>query len=373
MFYKPHFLYRPKLIFFYILVQLKFLHPLLPKSLRDELPISWNNKMFWVAFKSGGKRVYLEHNSRLREVISYKPKVVVEPEYRLTEDEICSFHKHGYIAPFNVISPDEIESVREHLVNLLANTKSETTSVTNNEKNKVGGLGIAKLNATDRHIQDSVFIDLFKSPAITERCAQLLGPDLLLWRSHFFQILPFTRGTSWHQESTWMSDLKESILQPPDVKELFQLTCWIALQDTPKEKSCLKIVSGSRKEIYPFKYKNQSGSKDIMDNNYEVEVDYQINQKNVNLVEVKAGQCIIFCERAIHGSTDNLTEDERWSVVGRIIRPDTRVYTKKMLDEGCKSEIYPNSNIDNLDYWRAILLRGEDHYGYNRVLQETLI
>ena len=62
MLYQPHFLYRLKLIFIYLIVKLKFLHPLLPKGFRNELPIGWNNHMFWVAFKSGGKKIYLEYD-----------------------------------------------------------------------------------------------------------------------------------------------------------------------------------------------------------------------------------------------------------------------------------------------------------------------
>lgn len=363
MFYQPHFLYRPKLIFCYILVQLKFLHPLLPKSLRQELPTGWNNKMFWVAFKSGGQRVYFEYECKLREPVSSQPKVVVDGEYQLTENDIRSFHENGYIGPFTVISPEEMESVREHLVNLVTNTDSKTLSFTINDKTDV-----ATLNTRDRHLEDSVLMNLFKHPSITERCAQLLGPDLLLWRSAFFHIPAFSNGSPYHQSTTWFSNLRESILQPPNVEELFQLSCWIALQDTPKEKSCLKVVSNSRQEINPVKHSKSNG-KDIIYNQYQLELDCQIDQKNVNLLEAKAGECIIFCERAIHGSTDNVTEDERWAVVGRIIRPDTRAYTEKMRDEGYKLEIY-DADI-NLDNWRGVLLRGEDRYGLNRVLRET--
>jgi hypothetical protein len=45
-----------KLAFLYILAKLKFVHGWLPETLREELPIGLNNRMFWVTFKSGEKQ-----------------------------------------------------------------------------------------------------------------------------------------------------------------------------------------------------------------------------------------------------------------------------------------------------------------------------
>ena len=59
MLYEPHFLYRFKLILIYVIVKLEFLHPLLPKSFKDELPIGWNNQMFWTALNQAGRNYIL--------------------------------------------------------------------------------------------------------------------------------------------------------------------------------------------------------------------------------------------------------------------------------------------------------------------------
>lgn len=391
MIYKPHFLYRIKLILVFLLVKLRFLHPWLPKSFRDELPIGWNNHMFWVAFKSGGQRLFFDYYCTMREPESYEPKAVVDAQYRLTEDDIRSFHENGYLGPFDLgYSEQEMRRIQEHLVDLVTNKESEITSFARGdyelrthkkEKGTVRDLDslsesdkfyVNKLNTFNRHLEDSTILNLLKCPAIIERCAQLLGPDLLLWHSHFFNTPPLSSGSSWHQTSTWLSmDMKDSLLQPPDVEELFQLTCWIALTDAPKERSCMKLVSGSREAIYPSKIISESGGKDDrIYGNYGSEIDYPVDPEKVTLVEAKAGQCIIFCERTIHGSTDNITNNGRWSLVGRVIRPETRVYSKKMRNDGYDIEIFGARKI-NLDTWKALLVRGEDRFGYNRVIKET--
>lgn len=383
MIYQSHFLYRFKVIFVYLLVKLNFLHPLLPKSIRDELPTGWNNHMFWVAFKSGGKKLYYDYYCKLREPDDYEPKTVVDTKYQLTEKDIRSFYENGYIGPFDVMSSEEATRVKEHLVNKLINKESNIISYTRGDYklekkqnrdqkdgdreslSKAEELFVNKLNTYDRHLEDPVLLNLFKNPAITERCSQILGPDLLLWHSHFFWTPPLSSGSGWHQTSTWLSqDRKESVLQPPDVEDIFELTCWIALTDAPKERSCLTIIPGSQKEIYPVKFETDKTKLDkagLIYGDYEGKIDYRIEEKNVKLLEAKAGQCIIFCERAVHGSTDNETNDWRWSTVGRIVRPDTRIYTKKMLEEGFEIEVYGAKKI-KLDNWRAVLLRGKNRF-----------
>ncbi|NEP27359.1 phytanoyl-CoA dioxygenase family protein [Moorena sp. SIO3I6] len=388
MIYKPHFLYRLKLIFVFMLVKLKFIQPLLPKNFREELPTGWNNHMFWVAFKSGGQKLFFDYYCKMREPASYESKTVVDAKYQLTEEDIRAFHESGYLGPFDLgYSEEEMQRIKEHLVDLAINQESKIFSYARGDyeletqKPENGNVGereslskveqffVNRINVFERHLEDSILLNLFKNPAITERCAQILGPDLLIWHSHFFWTPPLSSGSQWHQTSTWLSmDMKESLLQPPNVEDIFQVTCWIALTDAPKEKSCLKMVCGSREEIYPVKHISQSSKDSTIYGKYDSELDYPIDPKKVKLLEAKAGQCIIFCERTVHGSTDNVTDDTRWAVVGRIVRPDTRVYTQKMLEDGYDIKIYGAKKV-KLDKWQVLLLRGEDRFGYNRVLK----
>jgi hypothetical protein len=82
-------------------------------------------------------------------------------------------------------------------------------------------------------------------------------------------------------------------------------------------------------------------------------------------MEVKAGQFFFFSERVIHGSLDNKTDHYRWGINGRIATTETQIYTPKMLNETHCSKDFKMKNL-SLDKWRAVLLRGEDRYGYNR-------
>lgn len=187
MLYKPHFLYRLKLVIIYLIVKLKFLHPLLPESFRDELPIGWSDYMFWVAFKSGGKKRFFNYYCQFRQPESYQPKATVKPEYQLTESEIRSFYQNGYLGPFDLIPSEEVAQVRQHLIDL-ASTEGQIFSYTRGDfefKNRkhnnvqeqlteVQKEYIRNFNSYDRHLEDPLMLNLFSNPAVTERCARPL-------------------------------------------------------------------------------------------------------------------------------------------------------------------------------------------------------
>ena len=209
MIYKPHFLYRIKLILVFLLARIKLFHPILPKTIRDELPTGWNDRMLWVAFKSGGKKLYFNYCSDFLEPNSYTPKAVVNKKYELTEEQVSLFYKNGHIGPWDLISSDEAERIRNHVM-ALDKTESKILSYARGDfqfENEESKLFAARLNAYDRHLEDSTLLNLFKHPAITERCAQLLGPDLILWRSNIFHVPPDSLGTAWHQGNTLDSQI----------------------------------------------------------------------------------------------------------------------------------------------------------------------
>ncbi len=372
MLYQPHFLYRFKLILIYLLVKLEFLHPVLPSSFRDKLPLGWNNHMFWTALKSGGTRVYFEYYSKLQEPDSYKPQIVAYAEYRLTAAEIRYFYQNGYIGPFELMSPEEMAGIKEHLIKLVK-TESKIFSYSGGDyellsEGNSGSKGVDDLsenekyyanllNGFERHLEDSVYLNLFKHPAITERCAQIIGPNLLLWHCNHFGVAPHSKGTAGHQESRWLSfDMKESVLEPTNEEEMFEVNCWIALTDAPEERGCLSLIPGSHKEIYPMKVKGKqaaSGAKGIVVGRYDAEMDYPINSKNTKPLPAKAGQFYLFSGRAIHGSTDNVTDEKRWAVAGHFIKADTKVFTKNMLENGLTHEVYGLTKI-KLDKWKPV-------------------
>ncbi len=374
----------------YILSKLKFLHGFLSKDTRDRLPVGWNNKMFWLTFKTNGREVFGDYYVPLREPNSYQPKVKVAEEYHFTEEEIRNFYDKGFIGPFTLMSPEEAETLKQHAIEIAESPSkiysyedgdyeiglTQEENVNNNSGDAILSnreMGQKKMNWRDRHLEDDALLSLFKSPEVTERCAQLLGPDLVLWRTQFFPKSKSMCGTPWHQATTYLFDnMAENVVQPQDPSQLFQLTVWIALTDTPRDKAPMALVRGSHRDIYPVmggqEFKADPNAKREANRlgTMSVTLKHEIKPEDVNVVEMKAGQFFIFSERALHSSLDNQQEEWRWAINGRIVPTHTRVYTDKMLNEG---HLYRTNNIVNLtlDKWKGILIRGKDRFGLNRI------
>lgn len=374
-----------KLAFLYGLAKLKWVHPLLPDHMHDRLPVGWNFKMFWVAFKTGGTKIYDDYYCEFRHLDSYRPKADVEPQFQLSEAEIKSFYDNGFIGPFNLHTAEEIDNLRKHLVNKVIPSDSPWTYVVHdgrafadwlfNRKNDALGEKAEETvegygSTISRHLDDEKLLALFRRPEITKRCAQLIGPDILLVRSNFFEVKAHTSGTKFHQASTWLFDnMLESTAVPVDPDELWQVTCWIALTDADEENGCLVMIPGSHDKIYPLIINRHTSHYDPNSPYKQGSIDYPFDKAKQVPIPVKAGQFILFTERMIHGSMPNKTDRSRWAVNCRFTKTDTRLYSEKMLEEGVVSTYGAYKNI-SMDKWRAVLVHGEDRFGYNRLLVE---
>lgn len=387
---KFNFIYSLRLAFLYTVAKLKFIHPLLPESLTEELPTGWNGEMFWTAFMSGGERFYYDYYCEYKQPQNYLPKAPVAPEFQLSEQDIQSFHENGFIGPFDLVSPEEMAELRQHFFDSVITSKSPQSQ---SGQFKQGHIAQSLLPSTadtrskdikdymtkrfgtlsNRHLDDEKLRSLLSRPALVERCAQLLGPDLLLWRSTLFPVNRQTKGTQFHQNSTWLyQNARNSVINPSDSSELFNLTCWVAITDVREENGAMVMLPGTQRKIYPLRAikKDDDNSVDlrVYGNNHMRELDYPIEQAKKVKLEMKAGQFFIFSERVIHGSTDNTTDFPRWAVSCRLVKPDTRIYTKEMLERG-HQEAYYNIKNYSLDSWSAVLVRGEDRFGYNRLFK----
>lgn len=380
-------LFSIKLAYLYGLSRLAFIHQSLPQNTQDQLPTGWNSKMFWTAFLSMGDKIYYDVHCKSRKPNSFKPKVESPSKFKLTEEDIKSFHEKGYIGPFDLLSLAEAKEMHEYCVNVIESesdvysfSKGEYTFQEGNKKNNLlGGYDKlteenkkyfgGRLNLMDRHLDSPKIMELLKRPEISERCAQILGGDLILWRSQFFPKIAKAIGTTWHQANVWLfDDFKEPVLHPVDIEEISQLTAWVAITEVTKNSGCMKLIPGSHVEMYPI---NIDRSENV-NNIYGFiggTLDYPTETAKVDYMEMKAGQFYLFSERVVHGAVDNITDDARLALNCRITRTDAQIHNQKVLKKGSHSiDIF---GIDHsLENWSAVLIRGEDKYGHNRLYKE---
>jgi non-heme Fe2+,alpha-ketoglutarate-dependent halogenase len=368
----------------YALSKVKPLQPLLPDAVRYKLPLSWNAEMLQSFLRHGPKRVYIDVACELDLPPSFAPRVQVDPKWALTEEQIKQFWAEGYLGPFEVIPKAEMDEKAERMWGLWdapSQTYPPGTYQFVGDQAEAGHVGEMSneeyatrgLNARDKHLQNSELLDLYAHPAIVERIAQLLGPDLLMWRSQFFPKYPKMGGTGWHQASSYLNEtMRVATLHPPDITKLFQLTAWVAVTDSTRANGCLRFVRGTHRRIEPMAVEEYDPAKHG-DNKHDrfgtriLRTYKDVDASRVVDIEMKAGQVVIFSERLMHGALPNSTENEsRLGMSARYITPDVEIHNPWVLGEGGLDIAYLRIRGLKLDRWRALQVRGVDRFHANR-------
>lgn len=302
---------------------------------------NWTWAMFGVVIQSRVQRAYIDQPCVFTMPAVVAPKAEVDPQFRMSEEELAGFYRNGFAGPYDVLDGAQVEALARDL--MVARGRPSRTYGQRTDR--------------DLHFEVERMQECMRQPAIVERAAQLLGPDLVAWRSQVFHKGPGGKEVQWHQASTYMvEDYLEPALLPPDRNELFQLTVWIALDEVTRENGCLRFIRGSHDRIRTIRF---GGDKGFYHVNFRLEVDYK--PEDVAEVVMRPGQCIIFSERTIHGSGPNTTDRRRLAMNYRIIPPNVQVYRNKKVHRA----MHMGQTYD-LAKWGVMPLRGEDRLRLNR-------
>ena len=252
----------------------------------------------------------------------------------LSADQIAEFHANGCIGPFRLhCSDEELGTVRE----LARNAYLSPNPI------------YEQIIGRDLHLYLKPVHDLFTRPEIREKTIQLLGPDLTVWRSDVFPKFPGSPATPWHQADVFTEFTEDPLLESPhcgknDWSRLWQVTVWIALEDSTIQNGCLEIIPGTHHEQITWPIVGEEAKAYLAETIARGEIPNPdrcikhspkvklLEPQHVKL-EAKAGEFYIFTQRVVHGSGANNTAHSRLAINFRVIQSDVRCY-RHYLDAG---------------------------------------
>ena len=315
---------------------------ILPRDLRS-IVRNWDSRMFKMLVGSCLTKAYIDQPCEFKQPDRIESKADVAAENRLSHADLKSFYERGFAGPFDVFTPEQMRDFKQDLLDA-EKTVSKTYDF---------------VTPRDRHFEMPRLWNYMKTPAVTDRIAQLLGPDLLCWRSQIFYKGPGSPAIQWHQASTFMvEDYQDPAVFPENRDDLFQITAWIAVDDSTTENGCLRFAARTHDRIRPIKFGGKTGF-------YNAAFDLEFDEDEAEIVEVpcRAGQMILFTERCIHGSAPNTTDRHRLAFNIRAIPANIPVYTNKKHYRS----VY-NGGKYLLDKWGVAVLRGEDRHQLSRTV-----
>ena len=242
----------------------------------------------------------------------------VAPEYQLSRDDVDFFVTQGYLGPFAAMSAAEMAQIRRGI---------DETVLTADGPNP-------RSRAQSRHMDQPLVYDLATHPAIIERIACLLGPDLVVWATNFWLKAPGSPEIPWHQDISFWP------LEPP-----LNTSAWLAIDEVTVENSCVQIIPGSHRESLPH-----TRAQDDMAFGKMADPD-SFDATGVIDMELQPGEFFIFSERLLHRSSKNTSQKRRLGISLRVTLPMVHIFQDK-------SPLHPGHT--------AILAKGKDLMGFNR-------
>lgn len=297
--------------------------------------------------------------------------------FSLTTEELDQFHRDGYIGPFDLYDPDEMERDLQALRPKLLNTKKAIYG---------RGKAVSGITNYDRHLDVEFLARHITRPEIADRVSSILGPDVLCWRTEFFPKYPGDEGTDWHQADNFSSVdgyKRPQIVWPEDADFGGTLTAWTAFTDATLETACLQFVPGSHKTMNYDESKVMTYDEDAINQREKggkkrgfFGYDFSQLRKDPNWTpdESKAvpqvmrqGQFILFWSTLMHASLPHAgrTDKMRLGFGARYLPTSVRVYPYSETLKEFGGEI-------SLEKFGNVLVAGQNRYDHNRFVERTV-
>jgi non-heme Fe2+,alpha-ketoglutarate-dependent halogenase len=299
----------------------------------------------------------------------------------LSAEELASFQKNGYLGPLTIYTPAEMAEMwrkvhRETLDRSYAAYPEVDASI-----------GAPNIFNYDRHLDIDLLAEHVCNQKIVDRVAAILGPDILCWRSEFFPKYPGDEGTDWHQADTFANASgKPQLLWPGESEDDFgagTITVWTAFTDSTRENGCLQIIPGTQNKMNYDETKNMNYDEgrinaQIKDGTprgffgydyrqLQFDPNWKPNEEDAYSLVMEKGQCVIFWSTLMHASLPNTSKgkDYRMGFATRYVPTRVRIYPGT-------DHIEEYGGSISLDKWGAVLARGRDEFGHNKITTETL-
>lgn len=176
----------------------------------------------------------------------------MQPKKAETEPDIDFFWENGFIGPIKLYEPEEAKEILRKI------------RIHNQDRNHI--LFDNNVNY-DRHFDIPELTQHIGHPKIIEVIRQIIGDDILSWRTEFFPKFPGSVGTEWHQVANYQYASGKPQLVPTQPKEgiPIDLTVWTAFTEATKENGCMNFMPGSQKNSILMSRKLQPlGAQEIM-------------------------------------------------------------------------------------------------------------
>jgi non-heme Fe2+,alpha-ketoglutarate-dependent halogenase len=215
----------------------------------------------------------------------------------LTAQQLKDYNSQGYLMPFNGLQEAEARELRAFFDGVLAAFIE---------------LGRTSYSISTAHLRFKRIYELVQHPVIVAAVADLLGPNVVCWGSHFFCKMPKDgKRVPWHQDSTYWP------LSPTKT-----VTVWLAIDDADPENANMKFIPRSHLHGL-IDYDETQEADTVLDLAVKNPQSYGDAAVDVTL---KAGQFSMHSDLLLHGSEANQSDRRRCGLTIRYAAADVTTW-----------------------------------------------
>ena len=214
---------------------------------------------------------------------------------KLSEEQIASYHRNGFLSPVDVLS---VQEAAEFRAKLEAAEKKWPEAFSGSGRNNA-------------HCNFTFLDEIVHHPVLLDAVEDMIGPDILVCATVLFIKEANDPGfVSWHQDGKYMG------LDPNE-----GVTAWVALSDANETSGCMEMIPGSHKGSM-HDHNDTYGEQNILTRGQEVT---DVDPAKAVATPLRAGQVSFHHQRVIHGSQPNRSNDRRIGfAIQSYITPDVK-------------------------------------------------
>jgi hypothetical protein len=220
----------------------------------------------------------------------------------VSKDDVNFFNEEGYFVYHHQLLPQEsFHGLKVYFEGMLADLP---------ENSRPEGMDVP-------HFAFPELFEWLMADEVLDFVERFMGPDIVLWSSHFL-CKPPGKGLTvpWHEDSSYW----KGMLDPQEV-----MTVWLAIDDVSQENGGMRVIPRSHSNGFS-EYSEVDASKNVFGT--EVRSDQFDESTAVNFA-ISQGECHVHHAKLIHGSNANTSDRRRCGYTMRYMPASAKFHQDK--------------------------------------------
>jgi len=232
---------------------------------------------------------------------------------KLTQEQIDSFWKEGYLAAGAVFRGEELDTLRQEYDRLFeeAQVSGRLRNLSDDGKATMADGKQQMLQIMNVFLRSPTFLRLIYDARLLDLVEDLIGPNIMVYHDQALFKPAYHGGpVLWHQDNGYW-----------ECRPATLVSCWITLDDVVRENGAMQVIPGSHLE--PVWHQPSASTSALR------EIEPSVDTARAKVVELPAGGLMLHHCQTLHYTQPNETGRQRRAYAIHYMQPGTEGKAKE--------------------------------------------